>query len=264
MEQLRKLSNQVCAIARQAGEKVMPYYQDKVRVTWKRDASPLTEADTASHDFLVGCLCSLTPEIPVISEESDHLSSDGIAAAKRFWMVDPLDGTKEFLKGTNEFTINVALVDEGRPILGVIHAPAIDLTYYGLQNSGAWREVSNEPPVPISCRRADSSRLSVVASKDHAGPLVGALLDRLQSPQLQSMGSSLKFCLVAEGKADVYLRDVPTMEWDTAAAQCIVEAAGGGVYTLNGGPLLYRKPGLKNPAIITIGDVQFDWLALIS
>jgi len=258
------LSSQVCELARQAGEKVMHFYQGGAAVTWKKDASPLTAADTASHDFLVESLRSLTPEIPVISEESDQRMSDSIATAKWFWLVDPLDGTKEFLKGTNEFTVNVALVEEGRPILGVVHAPALHLTYYGLRNSGSWRKAGDEPATPISTRRLDSSRLSVVASKDHAGPLVEKMLTRLASPQLQSMGSSLKFCLVAEGKADIYLRDLPTMEWDTAAAQCVVEVAGGGVYTLDGKPLPYGKPGLKNPAIMTMGDVQFDWAALIA
>jgi len=119
-------------------------------------------------------------------------------------------------------------------------------------------------PISISTRRADASSLTVVASKDHAGPLVSAMLARLTNPQLQSMGSSLKFCLVAEGKADLYLRDLPTMEWDTAAAQCIVEAAGGGLYSLDRKPLGYGKPGLKNPAIMTVGDVHFDWGFVIS
>ena len=129
---------------------------------------------------------------------------------------------------------------------------------------GAWRQAGSEPPTPIRTRAADSSQFGVVASKDHAGPLVNAMLARLTNPQLRSMGSSLKFCLVAEGKADIYLRDLPTMEWDTAAAQCIVEAAGGGVYSLNGELLPYGKPGLKNPAIITVGDTSFDWRLLVS
>ena len=118
--------------------------------------------------------------------------------------------------------------------------------------------------MPIWTRRADTSQFAVVASKDHAGPLVSAMLARLNHPELRSMGSSLKFCLVAEGKADIYLRDLPTMEWDTAAAQCIVKAAGGGVYSLNGEPLRYGKPDLKNPAIMTVGDTSFDWGSLVS
>jgi len=152
----------------------------------------------------------------------------------------------------------------GLPILGVVHAPALNLTYYGGRNFRAGRQAGDEPSTPISTRRAGTSQLGVVASKDHAGPSITVMLARLTNPQLQSMGSSLKFCLVAEGKADIYLRDLPTMEWDTAAAQSIVEAAGGGVYSLDGKPLLYGKPGLKNPAIMTAGDSQFDWRSLIS
>jgi 3'(2'), 5'-bisphosphate nucleotidase len=223
-----------------------------------------TSADSASHDFLVESVQSLTPEVPIISEESEEAAEGLIGHAKLFWLVDPLDGTKEFLKGTNEFTVNVALMQSGLPVLGVVHVPALSLTYYGMRNFGSWRQDGDELPIPISTRRADCSELSLVASKDHAGPLVSAMLARLSNPQLQSIGSSLKFCLVAEGKADIYLRDLPTMEWDTAAAQCIVEAAGGGVYTLDGQPLRYGKPGLKNPAIMTVGDPQFDWPSLVS
>ena len=241
----------------------MHFYKGGASVTWKKDESPLTLADSASHLFLMEALQSLAPEIPVISEESNEVINDSIAAGTSFWLVDPLDGTKEFIKGTNEFTVNVALVERGQSVLGVVHAPALDLTYYGLQDSGSWRKTGDEPATPIFARRADSSRLSVVASKDHAGPLVATMLARMHCPQLQSMGSSLKFCLVAEGKADIYLRDLPTMEWDTAAAQCVVEAAGGGVYTLDGKPLCYGKPGLKNAALMTVGDIRFDWPALI-
>ena len=265
MKQLTRLSAQLCELAREAGEKIMRFYEDEAAVTWKKDASPLTAADRASHDFLVQSLKSLMPEANVISEESDEAINGSIDGATLFWLVDPLDGTKEFLKGTNEFTVNVALMEAGLPVLGVVHAPALNLTYYGGRNFGSWRQAGDEPPTPISTRRAgSSSQLVVVASKDHAGPLVSAMLARLTSPQLQSMGSSLKFCLVAEGKADIYLRDLPTMEWDTAAAQCIVEAAGGGIYSLDGRPLHYGKAGLKNPAIMTVGDTRFDWRSLIS
>jgi 3'(2'), 5'-bisphosphate nucleotidase len=264
MERLARLSSEVCELARQAGEKIMRFYQGGAAVTWKKDASPLTAADSASHDFLMESLRSLTPEIPVISEESDEVINGVVAAGPSFWLVDPLDGTKEFIKGTNEFTVNVALIEEGRPVMGVVYAPALNLIYCGSRNCGSWRKSGDDPETSISVRHADVLRMSVVASKDHAGPLVGAMLARLTSPHLQSMGSSLKFCLVAEGKADLYLRDLPTMEWDTAAAQCVVEAAGGGVYTLDGKSLQYGKPTLKNSAIMTVGDAKFDWLALVS
>jgi 3'(2'), 5'-bisphosphate nucleotidase len=263
MDQLTTLASQVCALTRQAGEKIMRFYRNGADVTFKADASPLTAADEASHELLVKALQELLPGASVISEESDGATECSIDYSNLFWLVDPLDGTKEFVKRTDEFTVNVALMEDHSPILGVVHAPALNLTYFGEREFGAWRQASDESPAPIATRRADPSQLGVVASKDHAGPLVNAMLARLNNPQLRSMGSSLKFCLVAEGKADLYVRDLPTMEWDTAAAQCIVEAAGGGVYSLNGEPLRYGKPGLKNPAIVTVGNPRFDWRALL-
>jgi 3'(2'), 5'-bisphosphate nucleotidase len=260
VDRLINLLGEVRELSAQAGRKIMPFYKGSMGITWKSDASPLTAADTASHDFLVGALATLTPDTPVISEESinrPELKSDV------FWLVDPLDGTKEFVKGTDEFTVNVALIRDGKPVLGVVHAPALNLTYYGVNDLGSWCQNGAGTAVPISCRSFDRSRVSVVASKDHAGPLVSTMLSRLSNQHLQSMGSSLKFCLVAEGKADIYLRDLPTMEWDTAAAQCIVETSGGGVFSLDGRPLRYGKPDLKNPAIMTVGDVGFDWRSLV-
>jgi 3'(2'), 5'-bisphosphate nucleotidase len=257
---LRQVAKAVC----EAGQKVMHFYRGDMDVRFKEDNSPLTAADRASHCFLLQALRDITPGIDVVSEESAVDYCGSVIGRSSYWLVDPLDGTKEFIKGTNEFTVNAALIESGRPVLGIVHAPALRLTYYGLQNGGAWRQAGDESPTPIATGRVGSSQLEVVASKDHAGPLVSAMLVRLKNPELKSMGSSLKFCLVAEGKADIYLRDLPTMEWDTAAAQCIVEAAGGGVYALDGERLGYGKPGLKNPAIITVGDSQFGWRTLIS
>jgi 3'(2'), 5'-bisphosphate nucleotidase len=233
-------------------------------VSLKSDSSPLTEADSAAHEFLVKHLTGLVAGAPVVSEESPEPREVPRGGAGRFWLVDPLDGTKEFLKGTNEFTVNIALIESGCPVLGVVHAPALDLTCYAARNCGAWRKLGEGAAVPMASRRAELSRLTVVASKDHAGPLVGAMLARLENATLQSMGSSLKFCLVAEGRADIYLRDLPTMEWDTAAAQCVVETAGGAVCILDGAPLRYGKPGLKNPAIMTVGDRGLKWLEILS
>ncbi len=247
--------HQLAALARQAGQRIMPFYRTALKVKSKEDQSPLTEADLASHEYLAAALLSLRPAAPVISEESWQPGSGAIAG--QFWLVDPLDGTKEFLKGTNEFTVNIALVRDGYPVMGVVHAPALGVTYYAVLLEGAWRQDGDEPPVPIRTRRADPANLSLVASKDHAGPLVQALLEEFPRAALRSMGSSLKFCLVAEGSADVYLRDVPTMEWDTAAAQCIVEAAGGKICSLDGQRLSYGKAGMKNPFIVTVGDSTF-------
>ncbi len=243
----------------EAGRKIMPFYRGQIAVCAKQDASPLTAADLAAHHFLVEALPAILPGVPVISEEStpeSHLSACGL---DRFWLVDPLDGTKEFLKATDEFTVNVALIENGRPVLGAVHAPALGVTYYAPAQGGAWRKSADGAPVRLATRRADVLHLAVVASKDHAGPMVKAMLDRLANPVLRSMGSSLKFCLVAEGSADLYLRDVPTMEWDTAAAQCVVEAAGGSVCSLDGKALVYGKAGLKNPSLMTAGDPGLNW-----
>jgi 3'(2'), 5'-bisphosphate nucleotidase len=257
---LKQVSRAVC----EAGQKIMHFYQDDTEVTFKEDDSPLTAADRASHCFLLQALRDITPGIDVVSEESVEDHSHSFIGFQSCWLVDPLDGTKEFIRATNEFTVNAALIEGGQPVLGIVHAPALGVTYYGVRKSGAWRQTGSDIPTPISTRRADFRRMRVVASKDHRGPLVNAMLARLTNPQLRSMGSSLKFCLVAEGKADIYLRDWPTMEWDTAAAQCIVEAAGGGTYSLDGEPLRYGKPGLKNPALMTVGDTRLDWRRLIA
>jgi 3'(2'), 5'-bisphosphate nucleotidase len=264
MQRLPELLPEVCDLAVRAGEKVMWFYRKKANVTFKSDASPLTAADEASHRFLMKSLQELLPDASIVSEECEGATDRSIDDSSLFWLVDPLDGTKEFVKRTNEFTVNIALMKDRLPVLGVVHAPALNLTYYGGREFGAWRQLDGEQPTPIRTRVANSCAVAVVASKDHAGPLVSAMLERLKNSELRSMGSSLKFCLVAEGKADLYLRDLPTMEWDTAAAQCIIETAGGGVYFLNGEPLSYGKSGLKNPAIMTVGDPSFDWRSLVS
>jgi 3'(2'), 5'-bisphosphate nucleotidase len=249
----------LCNLATEAGRRIMPFYQRRLAVTTKQDASPLTEADLAAHHFLVESLPALLPETPVISEESDQKTHQSVGKLERFWLVDPLDGTKEFLKGTGEFTVNVALIEKGRSVAGVVHAPAAGITYYAAHGAGAWRKSLESAANPIATRPADLAHLAVVASKDHAGPMVQALLERLSHPTLRSMGSSLKFCLVADGSADLYLRDVPTMEWDTAAAQCIVESAGGLICSLDGKALRYGKAGLTNPSLMTSGDPSFNW-----
>jgi 3'(2'), 5'-bisphosphate nucleotidase len=199
----------------------------------------------------------------VISEESKERAETSVAS-RSYWLVDPLDGTKEFVKGTGEFTVNVALIEAGKPVLGVVHAPVLALTYYGLLQNGAWCRSGSSPAQRITSRNANPARLSVVASKDHAGPLVAAMLAGMPGASLRSIGSSLKFCLVADGSADLYLRDNPTMEWDTAAAQCVVEEAGGAIYELGGCPLTYGKADLRNPSVVAVGDPCFDWKSYLA
>lgn len=249
----------VRALAEQAGERILAFYGQDAAVEQKADASPLTLADRAAHEFLCEELRRVPSVTPVLSEESETHEYELRRGWTRFWLVDPLDGTKEFLKRTGEFTVNVALVEGGEPVLGVIRVPVLGLTYFARRGQGGWCAADGEAPRRIRVRRADPERLAIVASRDHAGPQVQALIARLPGASTLSMGSSLKFCLVAEGKADLYLRDVPTMEWDTAAAQCIVEEAGGRLTDLEGLPLRYNKESLRNPALLTVGDPELRW-----
>jgi 3'(2'), 5'-bisphosphate nucleotidase len=177
--------------------------------------------------------------------------------------VDPLDGTKEFIKGTGEFTVNIALVSGAEPVLGVVHVPVTGVTYWGRQGAGAFMARADGAPVAIHTRPAPMERLVIVASKDHAGPQVEAMLKRLPTASTANLGSSLKFCLVAEGKADFYPRLAPTCEWDTGAAQCVLEAAGGGVTDTEGRRLAYNKAELTNPSFLAFGDPRQDWRALL-
>jgi 3'(2'), 5'-bisphosphate nucleotidase len=262
MDELSLILDRVHELTREAGRRIMSFYRCNAVHQVKEDSSPLTNADLAAHRFLVESLSPLLRDVPVISEESQR-SAHAPPDARRFWLVDPLDGTKEFIKGTDEFTVNVALIQQGEPVLGVVHAPALAVSYFAFQPGGAWRQAAGLPAQRIWTRRAEVTGLSLVGSKDHAGPLVSALLKNAPGAVLQSMGSSLKFCLVAEGKADIYLRDLPTMEWDTAAAHCVVQAAGGKVCLLDGNPLRYGKPELRNAAIVTVGDCQLDWQPLV-
>lgn len=253
----------VRAIAEQAGTAILEVYAagaGAAEVTAKGDDSPLTLADRRSHEVIVAALAALSPDIPVISEEG--VPSLG-PFPSRCWVVDPLDGTKEFIKRTDEFTVNIALVEAGLPVLGVVFAPALGLTWMGGPD-GATR-FDGEQSTRIAVEAAPAlDTLRVVASKDHAGPQVEALFARVPLARAVSMGSSIKFCLVAEGQADLYFRDGPTMEWDTAAAHAVLKAAGGEVYTLDGIPLGYGKPELRNPHFAAVGGLGLDWRALIA
>ncbi len=240
-------------IAEAAGVEALRFYGKPLTVDAKADDSPLTQADLASHRLITTRLKAAFPEIAIVSEEDGERDAATLTA-KRFFVVDPLDGTKEFIKQTGSFTVNIGLVENGRPVAGIVHVPVTGVTYGG-DRQGAWKAEKNADPSPIKISAAPE-RLRIVASRDHAGPEVKALLTKFHDAECLSIGSSLKFCLVAEGAADVYLRDVPTMEWDTAAAQAIVEAAGGAVFTHPGHTFLtYGKPDYRNGALLTIGEL---------
>ena len=250
-------------IANEAGKVIMKTYSGPAQVEFKEDNSPLTQADRAAHDCIVAALKKLTPDIPVLSEESEGIAIEERMKWKRFWLVDPLDGTKEFIKKTGQFTVNIALIENCEATLGVVLAPASDLEYFAIRDKGAFKRKGQCDPIRINVSEADKNKLRIVASRDHAGPKIVAMLEKLPSAKLVSMGSSLKFCLVAEGQADIYPRFVPTMEWDTGAAQCILEEAGGSVCTLDGYRLKYAKEDLRNRSIIAAGHPTIDWKALI-
>jgi len=247
-------------IAREAGHAILDIYSRDFEVDEKEDQSPLTQADMASHHHITGELRKLTPEIPVLSEESAFVPWEQRSQWRRYWLVDPLDGTREFVKRNGEFTVNIALVEDHRPVLGVVHAPVPDTTWYGDRQGGAWRQKGDEIPERISVTSPAGSPLRVAGSRSHAGDSLKHFLEKIGDHEIVSMGSSLKLCLVAEGKADIYPRLGPTSEWDTAAAQAVVEAAGGLVTDTKMRPLDYnRKESLLNPHFLVFGDPDVRW-----
>ena len=247
--------DQLEAIAAAAGIEILKFYGRKFTVDAKADDSPLTQADLASHRFITAALAEAFPDIPVVSEE-DEERDEAIMNASRWFLVDPLDGTKEFIKETGSFTVNIGLIEAGVPRVGIVHVPVSGKTYGASAESGAWLRERGGEREAIAVSPA-TNPLRIVASRDHAGPEVTALLGRHPEAECLSIGSSLKFCLVAEGAADVYLRDVPTMEWDTAAGDAIVRLAGGQLLTHpEHQPLGYAKPDYRNGSLLTIGDAS--------
>ena len=253
----------VVEIARLAGERILEVYRQEFDTYKKADLSPLTEADMAAHRVITAALLALTPDIPVLSEEAATIDYQTRALWQRFWLVDPLDGTKEFIKRNGEFTVNIALIEGDRPVLGVVYVPVTGVVYSASQTMGAWKQEADGAARPIRVRAYRGGKAIVAASRSHADGAVDKFLARLRAregePETVNMGSSLKLCLVAEGKADIYPRLGPTCEWDTAAAQCVVEAAGGWVKDLRMHPLVYIKPSLLNPWFLAGGAGGYDW-----
>ena len=262
-DSLRRLLDAACEIAREAGRAILDVYgRDDFAVTRKSDDSPLTEADQVAHRIISSALAKLDPTLPILSEESAPSDPAVRRQWQRYWLVDPLDGTKEFLKRNGEFTVNIALVDERRAVLGAVYAPVLERMYSGYVGLGAWRSDAGRAPEPIAVRAHAASPLRVVGSRSHPSPELAAYLAGLPPYEITDMGSSLKICLVAEGVADIYPRLGPTAEWDTAAAQAILESAGGRMIDLAGRPLRYNsKDVLLNPHFLAFGDQQRDWLA---
>lgn len=264
-----ELLSSIEEISKKAGKVIMDVYNRdaELAVSSKTDNSPLTEADLAAHELIVAELKLLTPEIPVLSEESAQIAWKQRQGWSRYWLVDPLDGTREFINRNGEFTVNIALIDEHCPVLGVVYVPVQKILYSGHVDLGAFKE-TGDSKVSIKVRKTEKEKpLKVVASRSHRGDELDNWLDRVGMvfPQVElvSMGSSVKICLVAEGKADIYPRLALTSEWDTAAAQAILEAAGGVLMDVDFKIYRYNlKENILNPYFFAIGDRQFDWRAL--
>ena len=256
----------VRAIAAEASERILDIYATAFGVTAKDDDSPLTAADLAAHHAILAGLQRLTPDIPVLSEESAAIPFAERSRWRRYWLVDPLDGTKEFVQRNGQFTVNIALIEDHEPVLGVVRVPVTGVCYFAARGYGAFREEPGQSSRAITVkplRPGDPVR--VVGSRSHGGPGLQAFAAKLGAHELVTIGSSLKFCQVAEGSADVYPRLGPTSEWDTAAAQAIVEVAGGRVVSAETGePLRYNaRESLLNPHFIVYGDASRDWLSCV-
>ena len=252
---------QLVDISRRAGLAILEWYDGDMGITKKADDSPLTKADLASHQLIQAELTRLWPEIPVLSEESAVIPWQTRQSWKQYWLVDPLDGTKEFINRNGEFTVNIALIRDHQPVIGVVHVPVTDVSYFGAREKGAFRQQGTAVATAIQVRQPAAVPAGIVGSRSHANPELADQLNALGPHDLISMGSSLKFCRVAEGLADFYPRLGPTCEWDTAAAQAVVEAAGGRVVKIDGSALQYnRKEIYLNPFFFVIGDPEKDWL----
>ena len=244
----------ICDIARLAGNEILDIYQRDFDIQLKSDASPLTEADLAAHKIIVTGLTTLTPQIPILSEEEKSIDFAQRKGWERFWLVDPLDGTKEFIKRNGEFTVNIALIENGFPVLGIIYAPVLDKLYIGdVTHKKAYMVDKSGATTPLIVNAKQTARIAV-GSRSHSSEEEVELLKKYNVVETISIGSSLKFCMVAEGKADIYYRHGPTMEWDTGAGQAIAEAAGGTVTNMKSGERFsYNKESLLNGSFLVKG-----------
>ena len=254
------LHEAVIVIAREAGQAIMAVYEGTFDVQQKTDDSPLTAADMAAHQVITDGLRRLTPQWPVLSEEAADIPWSERSQWPTYWLVDPLDGTREFIKRNGEFSVNIALIREGVPVFGVVQAPVTDVVWHALRGDGAWRREGGREDA-ILTRRPPALPLRVAASRSHRDARTGELLARMGEIELVAQGSSLKFCRIAEGTLDVYPRLGPTSEWDTAAGQCVLEAAGGVLLAADTGePFHYnRRPRLLNGDFIALGDPSLPW-----
>ncbi len=259
----QKLLQKVTILAEKAGGAILEVYSSgEFDTVEKEDGSPLTRADMAADAVIQEGLALITPDIPVLSEESKAVPFSQRRGWGRFWLVDPLDGTKEFVKRNGEFTVNIALIEDGRPVLGVVHAPEFAVTYFAARGEGAFK-LAGSVKEAIGVAGYESGPVKLAASRSHRGAALEAFISRIGEAEFIEMGSSLKLCLVAEGVAHLYPRFGPTMEWDTAAAHAVVAEAGGRVTDLAGVELSYNKEDTHNPHFMAAGEPPFPWIKFL-
>jgi 3'(2'), 5'-bisphosphate nucleotidase len=256
---------QIIIIAKAAGDAIIQVYSTDFNVVKKDDNSPLTQADLAAHHVIVQALSKLTPDIPILTEESESISYQTRSQWHQYWLIDPLDGTREFVKRNGEFTVNIALIDNHVPVLGVVYAPVTGLLYYASHRQGAYKQLGASKPQKINTRVLSLNHSTIAGSRSHSNEKMQQFMHKLEevtgvAPELISMGSSLKICLVAEGLADVYPRLGPTSEWDTAAAHSVLQEAGGDIVDMTNQSLRYNtKDSLLNPSFFAKSDKVYNW-----
>ncbi len=246
---------EVIQIVRSASTKILKIYNQNFEVRYKHDKSPVTVADKIAEETIIEGLAELFPEIPIIAEESFTHNTKLPTADSPFFLIDPLDGTKQFVNHEGEFTVNVALIEQHAPTMGIIHIPVTNTTYWTSGDNNAWRQLGDNEPEIIRCTKADPAALRVILSKSHSNEETESYLKSLPIKERMNAGSSLKFCRIAEGKADLYPRFGSIMEWDIAAGHAILTAAGGSVTEFDGRPILYGRKTFRTPYFLAKGTV---------
>lgn len=258
--ELKELLDPVIQIAYQAGKAIMEVYDAGFEIEEKPDHTPVTEADMAANRVIESSLQELTPHLPILTEEAKPIPYSERQKWERYWLIDPLDGTREFIKRNGEFTVNIALIDGDESVMGVVYAPVIGVLYYAAKGQGAFKQASTNEPIPIRVREKCVGKTVVACGRSHPTKEIKDFLTNLGEHEIIRVGSALKSCMVAEGKVDLYPRLGPTSEWDTAAAQCVVEEAGGAITNTAMQRLRYNtKDDLLNPNFFVAGDRSIKW-----
>ncbi len=252
-------------LCRSTGNRIAEIYNGKFEVEQKSDMTPVTCADIAAHCAITSGLSMVLPNIPILSEEEAEIPFETRLQWQRYWLIDPIDGTREFINRTGEFTINIALIENNQPVLGVVYAPVIEVCYYASRGDGAYKLIAGQEPQRLQTQACQQNNIIVTRGRCGTPKAFNQYIEHLNPGKIIQIGSSLKPCLIAEGGADIYPRFGPISEWDTAAAQCILEEAGGQVIDFDGNPLRYNtKESLLNPDFFAFGDASIDWISYLS